>query len=249
MAKRKQKASRSRRRAPRVSDADSPTPPRPAPAATPSLRARLGLLLARWQPRQAGPLSAQQSATERATLAREAVAVEIARTIERLNELASDFQETVAAIEADTRRTRRSKVTFTGDWDEAIARATKAVDIPVRRARDGREVERGSRTGWEPDRPDAREIVLPAVDALLSDLDAQHRDVAEQMDREAALARDWRRGAERAVLAGDDDLALDALRRAREHEHLAAAYGREATTMARIVAEVRAALDELEVNP
>jgi phage shock protein A len=85
-----------------------------------------------------------------------------------------------------------------------------------------------------------------ALRRLAAERDSQRAACAARARDERGNAEEWRRRAELAIAANDDDLAREALSRAREHEQLRALHARDAETARRIIDELFVAASELE---
>jgi phage shock protein A len=80
------------------------------------------------------------------------------------------------------------------------------------------------------------------VRAIMAELHTFEDDLERSAKQQRANADEWRRLAECAVRARADDLAREALARAREHDAVAAEHARELDVSRRVTAELRAAL-------
>ncbi|WP_437317337.1 PspA/IM30 family protein [Sorangium sp. So ce385] len=86
------------------------------------------------------------------------------------------------------------------------------------------------------------------VERRLESLEQYGAALAREAAQHAANAGEWERRAELAVLAGDDDLARDALSRQREALQRASSLERQAATISAAMAEYTSALAAIKAS-
>ncbi|WP_437335322.1 PspA/IM30 family protein [Sorangium sp. So ce394] len=86
------------------------------------------------------------------------------------------------------------------------------------------------------------------VERRLESLEQYGAALAREAAQHAANAGEWERRAELAVLAGNDDVAREALSRQREAHHRASSLERQAATISAAMAEYTSALAALKAS-
>ncbi|KYG08136.1 hypothetical protein BE21_25415 [Sorangium cellulosum] len=86
------------------------------------------------------------------------------------------------------------------------------------------------------------------MERRLESLEEYGAALAREAEQHAANAGEWERRAELAVLAGDDDLARDALSLQREALQRASSLERQAATISAAMAEYTSALAALKAS-
>jgi phage shock protein A len=77
---------------------------------------------------------------------------------------------------------------------------------------------------------------------------AQEKELEADLGTTRKLAGEWQSKAQRAVEAGKDDLAREALRRKRDNEENAAVYEQQLTTQQQAIAKLKTQLQQLEAK-
>lgn len=84
--------------------------------------------------------------------------------------------------------------------------------------------------------------------AQVASMIAQEKELEADEEETRRLALEWEGKARRAVDAGKDDLAREALRRKRDNEENAAVYGRQLKAQEQVVDKLKAQLSQLEAK-
>ncbi|KYG02265.1 hypothetical protein BE20_51245 [Sorangium cellulosum] len=104
------------------------------------------------------------------------------------------------------------------------------------------------RSKEQPNAGDEEARRFDEVERRLESLEKYGAALAREAEQHAANAGEWERRAELAVLAGDDDLAREALSRQREALHRASSLERQAATISAAMAEYTSALAVLKAS-
>lgn len=84
--------------------------------------------------------------------------------------------------------------------------------------------------------------------AQVASMIAQEKELEADEEETSRLALEWEGKARRAVDAGKDDLAREALRRKRDNEENAAVYGRQLKAQEQVVDKLKSQLSQLEAK-
>jgi phage shock protein A len=92
------------------------------------------------------------------------------------------------------------------------------------------------------------ESAIPQARVQVQEMIAQEKLVEADQKEAQRLAIEWGNKAQRAVAAGKDDLAREALRRKRDNEQNAQLYAEQLTTQEQVVAKIKDQLRQLEAK-
>jgi phage shock protein A len=92
------------------------------------------------------------------------------------------------------------------------------------------------------------ESAVPQARQQVQEMIAQEKLVEADRNQAQKLALEWGRKAERAVAAGKDDLAREALRRKRDNEQNAQIYSDQLASQEQVVAKLKDQLRQLEAK-
>ena len=92
------------------------------------------------------------------------------------------------------------------------------------------------------------ESAIPAARVQVQEMIAQEKLVEADEKEARRLAIEWGSKAQRAVAAGKDDLAREALRRKRDNEQNAQIYAEQLTTQKQVVAKLKDQMRQLEAK-
>jgi phage shock protein A len=92
------------------------------------------------------------------------------------------------------------------------------------------------------------ESAIPQARTQVQEMIAQEKLVEADRNEAQKLALEWGRKAERAVAAGKDDLAREALRRKRDNEQNAQIYSEQLATQEQVVAKLKDQMRQLEAK-
>jgi phage shock protein A len=89
---------------------------------------------------------------------------------------------------------------------------------------------------------------IPQARGQVQEMIAQEKLIEADRDQAQRLALEWGDKAQRAVAAGKDDLAREALRRKRDNEQNAQLYSEQLVTQEQVVAKLKDQLRQLEAK-
>jgi phage shock protein A len=92
------------------------------------------------------------------------------------------------------------------------------------------------------------ESAIPQARTQVQEMIAQEKLIEADRDQAQRLALEWGNKAQRAVAAGKDDLAREALRRKRDNEQNAQIYSEQLATQEQVVAKLKDQLRQLEAK-
>jgi phage shock protein A len=205
----------------------------PAVETKQGLAARVAALLARWR---SPPVPQRDLLTaEKVERAAETAKQMVTRTAGRLSQLEEEFNRRARNVVLPSGPDRGRAAP--GSFDEALSQASAAFERQIRAVREApRDVAKRSLGQQE---------AVRMMSKVASELEAREDSWLKEVERERQQSKEWQRCAEAAVLSNDDDLALEALARAREHEWRADSYARAAKRDAELLADARTHLDAL----